>query len=418
MNTTAPAPDATRNDAWEPRPTCLNCRRPQSTCYCHHLPRLETATRVVLLQHPRERDMSIGTARMANLCLPNSELHVGVDWEQTDVLRRALGDSSRPAVLLYPSDGQPLFAPMPSAGPVTLIVVDGTWSQAKKVVRENPTLARLPRLAFNPLTPSEYRIRREPSAHCVSTIEAVMIALGSLESAPERFAALLTPFRKMIDRQIELREQNRSVPRRHVKKKQSSSSRIPSVFGERGRDLVCVVGEANAWPWCAGRARVRYPDELIHWVAHRPASGEEFELIIAPRSPLAPKTTTHVGLSEAQLREGHAPDDVLRQWRDFQRDSDIVCSWGTYALNLFAATGGTLPQLRFDLRRVIKDVVKRNIGTLENFAAELEGSAIPSLAHGRAGMRLALLSRVAQELCQGTLLPQSPKDYGVAANVT
>lgn len=389
--------------AWEPRTTCLNCRRPQSTCYCHHLPRLETATRVVLLQHPRERDMSIGTARMANLCLPNSELHVGVNWEQSEVLRRALGDANRPAVLLYPSEGQQQSAPLPGAGPVTLIVVDGTWSQARKVVRENPTLARLPRLAFSPQTPSEYRIRREPSAHCVSTIEAVMIALGTLESSPDRFAALLTPFRKMIDRQIELREQNRSVPRRHIKKKDSPSSRIPAVFGERGHDLVCVVGEANAWPWCAGKARVRYPDELIHWVAHRPASGETFELIVAPRSPLAPKTTAHVELSEEQLFQGLTPQDVLLQWRDFQRDSDIVCSWGSYALNLFAATGGTLPQLRFDLRRIIKDIVKRNIGTLESFAAELGGSTTARLAQGRAGMRLALLSRVAQGLCHGTL---------------
>ena len=403
MDIAVPVPDSSGDNSWEPRRTCLNCRRPQSTCYCSHLPRLETVTRVVLLQHPRERDMAIGTARMANLCLPNSELHVGVDWEHSAVLRRALGDPSRPAVLLYPSEGQHQPVPMPSAGPFTLIVVDGTWSQARKVVRENPTLAGLPRLAFNPQTPSEYRIRREPSAHCVSTIEAVMIALGGFEPQPERFASLLTPFRKMIDRQIELREQNRSVPRRHVKKQQSPSSRMPSVFGERGNDLVCVVGEANAWPWCAGTARVRYPDELIHWVAHRPASGEVFELIVAPRSPLAPKTTTHVELSEQQLLEGHAPEDVLRQWRDFQRDSDIVCSWGSYALNLFAATGGTLPPLRFDLRRVIKDILKRNLGTLESFAAELDGSAIPSLAHGRAGTRLALLSRVVQGLCQGTL---------------
>jgi hypothetical protein len=207
----------------------------------------------------------------------------------------------------------------------------------------------------------------------------------------------------MIDRQIELREQNRSVPRRHIKKKESESSKIPSVFGERGHDLVCVVGEANAWPWCAGTARERYPDELIHWVAHRPASGELFELIVAPRSPLAPKTTAHVELSEAQLLAGLAPEDVLRQWREFQRESDIMCAWGSYALNLFAATGGTLPQLRFDLRRVIKDIVKRNIGTLENYAAELGGSSTPRLAHGRAGIRVALLSRVAQCLCQGIL---------------
>ncbi|MBZ0236419.1 MAG: DTW domain-containing protein [Deltaproteobacteria bacterium] len=62
------------------RERCLRCRRPLAVCYCDALPRIETRTRVVILQHPRERDMPIGTARMASLCLPGSELHVGVDW--------------------------------------------------------------------------------------------------------------------------------------------------------------------------------------------------------------------------------------------------------------------------------------------------------------------------------------------------
>ena len=53
------------------------------------------------------------------------------------------------------------------------MVVDGTWSQAKKVVRENPLLSSLPRYAFQPPAPSEYRIRREPQENYVSTIEAL-----------------------------------------------------------------------------------------------------------------------------------------------------------------------------------------------------------------------------------------------------
>nr|MDQ3300003.1 DTW domain-containing protein [Myxococcota bacterium] len=48
----------------------MRCRRPQVVCYCAALPRIDTSTRVVILQHPRERDMAIGTARMASLCLP------------------------------------------------------------------------------------------------------------------------------------------------------------------------------------------------------------------------------------------------------------------------------------------------------------------------------------------------------------
>ena len=402
MYTPASASKLTANgaSAREPRATCLVCRRPLSCCYCGHLPRLATDTKVLLLQHPRERDMPIGTGRMANLCLSNSELHVGVDWEGSAVMKRAISDPARPAVLLYPGDDPSAPATPSIRGPVTLIAVDGTWSQTRKMVRKNPTLSRLPRLAFSPPAPSEYRIRREPRPYCVSTIEALMFALSVLEDDPERFLALLTPFRKMIDRQIELRQQNRTVPCRHVKKEKSLANRIPSALRERQRDIVCVVGEANAWPWRSRGCRDAYPDELVHWVAHRLGTRETFEVIVAPRHPLAPHTTQHVGLTAEQLDEGKSIDYLLCKWRDFIGESDIVCSWGSYAAGLFASMGGYLPALRFDLRRVIKDAVKRNIGTLESVS--LDGVDAPPLGCGRAGLRLSLLSCVAHGLCRGS----------------
>src|ERR1700733_779776 len=89
----------------EPRVVCDRCRRPASVCYCAHLTSIPTATRVVLLQHPRERDVPIGTARMASLCLPNAEIHVGVRWSGSTALARAISDPARPAVLLYPGEG-------------------------------------------------------------------------------------------------------------------------------------------------------------------------------------------------------------------------------------------------------------------------------------------------------------------------
>ena len=69
-----------------PRAMCGRCRRPMSVCYCRALPQIETTTKVVILQHPRERDMPIGTARMAQLCLRDSELHVGIRWGESAAL--------------------------------------------------------------------------------------------------------------------------------------------------------------------------------------------------------------------------------------------------------------------------------------------------------------------------------------------
>ena len=58
-------------------------------CYCAALPQLDTATRVVILQHSRERHMALGTAGMASLCLPQASLHVGMRWDDSAPLLRA-----------------------------------------------------------------------------------------------------------------------------------------------------------------------------------------------------------------------------------------------------------------------------------------------------------------------------------------
>ena len=79
-----------------PRPICGRCLRPETVCYCAELTTIETRTRIVILQHPRERGMPIGTARMAHLCLPNSSLHVGIAWDGTDVLTDACRDPRQP----------------------------------------------------------------------------------------------------------------------------------------------------------------------------------------------------------------------------------------------------------------------------------------------------------------------------------
>src|SRR4051794_894242 len=118
-----------------PRAVCARCRRPESFCYCRHVTQLETATRIVLLQHPRERDVPIGTAGRASLCLPTAELHVGVHGRGSSALQRALSDPSRPAALLYPGEGAVDVVRNPPRTPVTLVVVDGTWWQTRKVVR-------------------------------------------------------------------------------------------------------------------------------------------------------------------------------------------------------------------------------------------------------------------------------------------
>ncbi|HEY5091215.1 MAG TPA: tRNA-uridine aminocarboxypropyltransferase, partial [Polyangia bacterium] len=199
------------------RDVCGRCRRPTSVCYCAHLVSLPTRTRVILLQHPRERHVPIGTARLAHLCLPDSELHVGVNFDDDRQVRAALAEEAgRPAYLLFPGPRAIDLAEAQLAGPITLVVVDGTWWQARNLLKRNAVLAALPQIRFSPRTPSNYRIRREPADHCVATVEALAQVLGALEGAPERFATLLRPFEAMIDTQIHYATHVRGARQRHA----------------------------------------------------------------------------------------------------------------------------------------------------------------------------------------------------------
>lgn len=377
-----------------PRERCLRCRRPRRVCYCAALTSLPTTTRVVILQHPRERDMPIGTARMAHLCLPNSELHVGVRWQEDARLAQVLADPARPAVLLYPGRDARDILSEPPQGPVTLVVIDGTWSQAKTVVRDNPVLQALPRYAFAAPAPSEYRIRKEPEVEYVSTIEALMHVLGALEGEPERFRALLVPLRAMVDTQLECQKSSPRTLVRHSRKRKPIAARVPVLLRERFADLVCVVGEANAWPHAAGPQAP--PHELVHLVAHRIGDGATFSVVSAPRHALAPAVARHVGIAESELRAGCAPAELVARFAAFLRPSDVPCAWGHYALNLLVGAGGTAPQLWLDLRQAARTITQRRIGSLETFVAT-QGTPPPALAVGRAGQRAAWLAKLVRD---------------------
>jgi DTW domain-containing protein YfiP len=383
-------------------------------CYCHALPRIDTATRVVILQHPRERDMPIGTARMASLCLPRAELRVGIQWTG-ELLAGAIGDPARPAILLYPGPGARDILRDPPRGPVTLVVVDGTWSQARTVVRDNPVLQALPRYAFATPEPSQYRIRREPRAEYVSTIEALMHVLGALEGDPARFRSLLDPLRAMVDAQLACQA---SAPRRGVRqvhRPRPPRRVVPEAITQRFADLVCVVGEANAWPY-GGRGRSAAPpsepgeeprDELVHWVAHRVATGETFDRIVAPAGPLASSTAFHIELPEAAILGGGARGELGARFARFARPTDLLCAWGHHGLDLgldLASAAGIAAADRLDLRAAAHRVANRKLGSLEAYAATL-GPPPTTLAPGRAGRRLALLVQIVRAWCAQAARP-------------
>jgi DTW domain-containing protein YfiP len=163
---------------------------------------LKTKLHVLILQHPQEPDKELGSARIANLALENSTLKVGLSWPN---LSRALG---RPAIhgnwgVLYlggkSESSNSLTGGLPGVQLDGIVVLDGTWAQAKTMWWRNPWLLKLKRLILKPSRRSLYgRLRKEPRHECLSTIESVAEALQTLGEDVSVSDALRNHFAELL----------------------------------------------------------------------------------------------------------------------------------------------------------------------------------------------------------------------------
>lgn len=176
---------------------CYRCFWPQALCWCGQLPTVETRTRFVVLMHPKEfKQEKAGTGRLAHLSLPNSEIQVGVAFDEHPAVRRLLADPDKHVVLLYPGQtavnlsAAGATVPVGTGKQLVVLVLDATWSCARKMLKLSPSLQRLPRIMFTPSAPSRFVIKQQPLAGCLSTIESLhelIVAMNArgLETVPE-----------------------------------------------------------------------------------------------------------------------------------------------------------------------------------------------------------------------------------------
>lgn len=161
---------------------------------------MATRTRFVFLMHPKEfKQEKAATGRLTHLCLANSEIHVGVDFDAHERVQDLLRDPAYLPVLLYPgpqalnlSDpaspaSSPLYehivASTATGRRLLVFLLDATWALGRKMLRLSPSLQRLPRVMFTPSTPSRYVIKQQPHPACLSTLEASHELLMALERA-------------------------------------------------------------------------------------------------------------------------------------------------------------------------------------------------------------------------------------------
>ncbi|MBV8777022.1 MAG: DTW domain-containing protein [Alphaproteobacteria bacterium] len=173
---------------------------------------------VLVLQHPQERREALSTAPLLGATLRRAKIAVGLSWPG---LPRALGAPAeprrwavlhlgaaraeiagpRPELTLLGRHGEPVAESEPIlAGLHGIVLLDGTWSQAKTLWWRNPWLLKLHRIVLDPARPARLgRVRREPRREALSTLEAAALTLRCLEGNPAAADALLAQLEAKIE---------------------------------------------------------------------------------------------------------------------------------------------------------------------------------------------------------------------------
>lgn len=210
-------PPAQRSDATAVE--CPRCGKPSTLCICRDIIVIDNRIALLILQHPQEQDRELGTARLTVLHLKNATLRIGLSWPS---LQQALGQRAEPKrwavlhlgsasaaslprdreIVAIDAKGVPLADQERALAELEgVVLLDGSWSQAKTLWWRNPWVLKCRRLVLNPPHRSRYgELRREPRRESLSTLEAAALVLPRLGAQPEIETALLRSFTLLLER--------------------------------------------------------------------------------------------------------------------------------------------------------------------------------------------------------------------------
>jgi len=205
-------------------PECPHCQKPMPLCICDSVTPIENRLSLLILQHPQEQDRALGTARLLAKHFADATVRVGLSWPSlSKALGRPVENAARWAVLYLGSaraadlDAEGEIVALNRKGEIAenqrailgklegVVLLDGTWSQAKALWWRNPWMLKCQRVILNPAHPSRYgRLRKEPRRDGLSTIEAAATILAGLERRPDIADTLHASFERLLTRYREV----------------------------------------------------------------------------------------------------------------------------------------------------------------------------------------------------------------------
>ncbi|OLQ93682.1 DTW domain-containing protein [Vibrio ponticus] len=160
-------------------------------CVCHLVPHFEAPVHIALLMHENELKRDTNTGKWLLQAIPSSSQHVWQRRSPCPELIKLIKNDRYQVYLVYPTDNSVSLNTVKQEADNTgkiplLIILDGTWQEAGKMLRKSEWLSDLPCVHLEPSEQSDYQLRRNQQQGHLCTLEVgseIIKELGLNEQA-------------------------------------------------------------------------------------------------------------------------------------------------------------------------------------------------------------------------------------------
>lgn len=182
---------------------CQRCLLPHKNCLCATLQPQQARSRFCLVMFDTEPMKPSNTGRLIADILPETQ---AFGWSRTEpdaALLAAVQTADYQPMVVFPgayadADRQVLTTPPTGGKPPLFIMLDGTWTEARKMFRKSPWLDSFPVMSLNVATPSRYTLREAhaPGQHCTAEVAAALLEQAGDASAAQALQQHFERFRQ------------------------------------------------------------------------------------------------------------------------------------------------------------------------------------------------------------------------------
>ncbi|WP_220266356.1 tRNA-uridine aminocarboxypropyltransferase [Enterobacter sp. Colony194] len=182
---------------------CQRCLLPLKQCLCETLQPAIARSRFCLVMFDTEPMKPSNTGRLIADVLPDT---AAFQWSRTEppqAMIELVNDPAYQPMVVFPASyadpqREVLSAPPSSGKPPLFIMLDGTWTEARKMFRKSPYLDALPVISVDLSKTSAYRLREAhgDGQYCTAEVAIALLELAGDTPAAQGLADHFTLFRE------------------------------------------------------------------------------------------------------------------------------------------------------------------------------------------------------------------------------